>query len=276
MIMEGNTLARQRDAAARGVRSPGGVYVETLNRLFPTIPFDVVNAAEAGDILPPGASLNDYDGLVIGGSYLHAYDPEPEVPRQIDLVRAFADTGKPMLGSCWGLQIAVVAAGGDVTLNPKGREIVFARKITLNALGRAHPFFDGKPVTFDAPSIHYDEVTALPPGATILCSNDHSEIQGAIEPMGKSEVWAIQYHPEFDLRQIHDIVDQYGDGMIEDGFFEDNSARAAYQDKLRRLAIDPANQPLAWQLGINKEILDDRVRSAELINWMRHCVLGCR
>ena len=51
MIMEGNTLARQRDAAARGVRSPGGVCLEALDRLYPEIRFDVVNAAEAGEIL---------------------------------------------------------------------------------------------------------------------------------------------------------------------------------------------------------------------------------
>lgn len=274
--MEGNTLPQQREAAARGARSPGGVYLDTLERLFPEIRFDVVNAAEAGDILPPGASLSDYDGLVIGGSSLHVYDREPEVTRQIDLVRSFAETGKPILGSCWGLQVAAVAAGGDVARNPRGREIVFARKITLNALGRAHPFFDGKPDTFDAPCIHYDEVTALPAGAVILCSNHHSEIQGAIVPLGGSEIWAVQYHPEFDLRQMHDLVDQYGDNMIEDGFFEDGRSRAAYQEKLGRLADEPSNRSLGWQLGINEEVLDDRIRSAEIGNWVRHCVLGCR
>ena len=273
ILMEGNTLARQRDAAGRGVRSPGGVYAETLQRLFPSIHVDVVNAAEPGDILPAGASLEDYDGLVAGGSALHAYDRAPEVRRQIDLVRSFAGTGKPILGSCWGLQLAVVAAGGEVALNPNGREIVFARKITLNAMGHAHPLFDGKPTTFDAPSIHYDEVRALPPAATILCSNYHSRIQGAIVPLGSSQVWAVQYHPEFDLRQVHDMVKLYGDSMIADGLFEDQGARAAYQDKLERLASDPVNGPLAWQLGVNTEILDDRVRSAEIVNWVRRCVL---
>ena len=159
-------------------------------------------------------------------------------------------------------------------LNPNGSEIAFARKITLNAMGRAHPLFDGKPTTFDAPSIHYDEVRKLPPAATVLCSNYHSRIQGAIVPLDKSEVWAVQYHPEFDLRQIHDMVKLYGDSMIEDGFFEDRGARAAYQDKLKRLASDPTSGPLAWQLGVNTEILDDRVRSAEIVNWVRRCVLG--
>ncbi len=65
MIMEGNTLARQRDAAARGVRSPGGVYLETLDRLYPEIRFDVVNAAEAGAVRrlsgePQGADSGHY------------------------------------------------------------------------------------------------------------------------------------------------------------------------------------------------------------------------
>lgn len=274
LLMEGNTLERQRQAARLGVRSAAGVYREAIKQRFPSVHVDIVHAAEPGDVLPRGASLGDYDGLVVSGSALHAYDRVPEVTRQIDLLRSFADTGKPILGSCWGLQLAVIAAGGDVSLNPDGREIVFARKITLNAMGRAHPMFDGKPTTFDAPCIHYDEVTVLPSGARVLCSNYHSEVQAAIMPLGKSEVWAVQYHPEFDLRQIHDMVAVYGDAMIEDGFFEDAEARSAYQDKLLRLAEDPGNRALAWQLGVGEELLDDGVRGAEIGNWISCCVLA--
>ena len=276
LLMEGNTLEQQREAVKLGIRPAGTVYRDAIERQFPSVRVDTINAAEPHRELPGGASLGDYDGLVVSGSSLHAYEPIPEVTRQIDLLRSFADTGKPILGSCWGLQLAIVAAGGEVAANPNGREMVFARKITLNPQGRAHHMFHGKPASFDAPSVHYDEVTGLPSGARVLCSNSHTRVQGATLSLGHSEVWAVQYHPEFDLTHIHDTVALYGDSMVEEGFFENDAARAAYQDLLRRLAADPPNRSLARQLGIGEDLLNDSVRGAEIGNWVRYCVLGFR
>ena len=273
LLLDGNTVERQEAAVARGTRSPGMVFEETLAAHFPDIGVDRVNAAEPGDILPDGVTLADYDGLVIGGSGLHAYDDVPEVTRQIDLVRAFAEFGRPILGCCWGLQIAVIAAGGAVARNPAGREIVFARKVTLTAAGRAHPMFAGKPAMFDAPCIHFDEVTGLPPGATLLCSNQHSQVQGAAFRLGQSVVWGVQYHPEFDLKHLGDILRVFGDAMIEEGFFRDDAERWEYGRALIRLAAEPGQWSIAWRLGINDEIVKDELRNAEVINWVRNCVL---
>jgi GMP synthase (glutamine-hydrolysing) len=60
--------------------------------------------------------------------------------------------------------------------------------------------FAGKGAVFDAPCIHYDEVTRLPDNATLLASNAHSVVQAAVVPVGRSEVWAVQYHPNSTLR----------------------------------------------------------------------------
>lgn len=274
--MDGNTLERQGVALKAGVRSPGMVYAETLKRHFPDIDVDRVNAAEPGEVLPPGASLEDYDGLVIGGSGLHAYHQVPEVTRQIDMVRAYSQTGGPILGSCWGLQIAVIAAGGAVDRSPNGREIVFARKLTLTDTGRQHPFFAGKPVSFDAPCIHVDEISSLPSEATLLCTNRHSEVQGVTMPLGKSEFWGIQYHPEFDMEHLYGMVRLFSELMIDEQFFADAEECEAYASALERLARDPASSTMQWQLGVNDEIVDDALRSAEIINWVRYCVLGQR
>ncbi len=274
LLIDGNTLERQRTATSNGARSPGMVYEETLARHFPDVHVDRVSAAEPGNVLPDGASLSDYDGLVVGGSGLHAYHDVPEVTRQIDLVRAYAETGRPIIGCCWGLQIAVMAAGGDVALNPKGREIIFARRITLNDEGRHHPLYRNKPATFDAPCIHFDEISSLPSNATLLSSNDHSEVQGAVIPLGRSEVWGVQYHPEFDLRHLHDIVRLFGDAMIEEGFFANEGERQRYGLRLEQLADKPTDRSTAWQLGVNEQIVDDEIRSAEIINWVRHALLA--
>ncbi len=274
LLLDGYTVESQRAAVAKNSRSPGMVFADTLAKHFPDVDVDRVNAADPGDILPHGRSLADYDGLVVGGSGLHAYDDKPEVTRQVELVRAFGATGAPILGCCWGLQIAVIAAGGSVRPSPKRREIVFARKITLTDSGRAHPMYAGKPSVFDAPCIHSDEIESLPPAASLLCSNRHSEVQGAQFPLGGSEFWGVQYHPEFDLRHLADILRLFGETMIEEGFFGNDAERWEYGRALIRLAADPGQWSIAWRLGVNDEIINDELRSAEVINWVRHFVLS--
>lgn len=273
LIMEGNTIARQKDAAALGCRSASAVYMESIASHFPTIDMDVINAADRDQALPPGTSFEDYDGLVISGSGLRAFDQTFEVTNQIELLKAFSKTGLPILGSCWGLQIAAIAGGGSVAASPNGREFGFARKLLLNAAGRAHPYFKNKPDVFDSPCIHYDEVDRLPCGSEVLCSNAHSHVQGAIVPVGKSEVWAVQYHPEFDLAQLSMLMELYNTDMVKQGFFANEAECAAYKDKLDRLCANPSDGPSAWQLGIDGDVLDDKMRRAEIINWINHQII---
>jgi GMP synthase (glutamine-hydrolysing) len=273
LILEGNTLAQQKRSADIGVRSASDVYIHAIRAHFADLTLDVLHGADRGEVLPKGAGLKDYDGLVISGSGLHAYDTDFAVTNQIDLVRSFADTGKPVLGSCWGLQIAVIAAGGTVGLSPKGREVGIARNIALNDTGKVHPLFAGKPHCFDALCIHYDEILGLPADAVLLASNAHSPVQGAIIPLGKSQIWAVQYHPEYDLAQIAMMMQLYANDLIMQGFFIDKADSKAYVSKIQALYENPKNKALAWQLGIGETILNDRQRRAEIINWITHQIL---
>lgn len=273
LLMEGNTASKRKLGAELGVRSSSEIYALAIRAHFPNLELDVVNAADEDWAIPGGRPISDYDGMVITGSSLHAYDPEFAVTNQIALVAQAGAAGLPMFGSCWGLQIAVMAAGGLVEYNAKGREVGFARKILLNDHGRAHPMFDGKRGVFDAPCIHYDEVTRLPDRATLLASNEHSLVQAAIIPVGKSEVWAVQYHPEFDIAQLVQLYTLYADNMVEQGFFADKAALVAYVAVLSALADNPADLGLAWQLGVDEDITDDRRRRQEIINWIEACVL---
>ena len=78
-----------------------------------------------------------YDGVAITGSALNVYDGGPAIERQIELARAVMASRTPLFGSCWGLQLITVAAGGAVRANPKGREIGIGR--------RRHPALRGGP-----------------------------------------------------------------------------------------------------------------------------------
>ena len=273
LILEGNTAARRARSRSLGARWASEVYSDAILAHFPTVEIDVIYGADPGVALPRGLSMDAYDGLVVGGSSLHAYDKDPSVTNQIDLMRQFGETGKPVLGSCWGLQIAAMAAGGSVTPSPNGQEVLFARKLRLTEAGLAHPFLKGRVSGYDAPCIHYDEVSSLPAGTTVLCHNAHSPIQAAIIPLGKSEVWAVQYHPEFDLAHLNQLIDLYGASFMEDGFFSDADDLAAYRVKLLHLQANPDCHSTRWSLAIDTDILDDTTRRLEIINWMENCVI---
>lgn len=273
LLLEGNTAEKRAKGRKLGVRSSSEIYAEAIAAHFPQIELDVLNGADEGEEIPQGRRWADYAGFVVTGSSLHAYDADFAVTNQIALIREAANNGLPIFGSCWGLQIAVMAAGGEVAFNPRGREVGFARKIALNDAGLAHPMFRTKPRVFDAPCIHYDEVVQMPAGATLLASNSHSTVQAAVIPLGQSEVWAVQYHPEFDLAQLVQLYTLYADDMIAQGFFADEAELVSYREKIARLAGDPAQAGLAWQLGIDGDVLDPRQRAAEIIAWIETQIL---
>lgn len=271
LLMEGNIAERRAKGAALGVRSSSGIYRDSLLAHFPDLEIDIFNPE---DPLPGRNALAAYDGMIISGSGLHAYDTDFAVINQIALVREAAEVGLPIFGSCWGLQIAAMAAGGLVEYHAQGREVGFARKIMVTEAGRNHPMFARKGPVFDAPCIHYDEVTRLPEHATLLATNAHSEVQAALIPLANSEIWAVQYHPEFDAAHLADLYRLYADDMVGQGFFADLNELEDYAARLTALDSHPDNAALAWQLGVDADITDDARRRAEIIAWVETCVIG--
>ena len=129
LVIDGNVAEiRARLIAALGYDSGNG-YARVLQRIDPALRVDIVTAADADPGLPPGVALEDYDGVTMTGSALNIYNGGAPVMRQIELARAVFAAGVPFFGSCWGLQVAVTAAGGEVRANPRGREFGFARRI---------------------------------------------------------------------------------------------------------------------------------------------------
>jgi GMP synthase (glutamine-hydrolysing) len=176
-VIEGNTPENRQSCGGGGGR-PRARATPRSSRILPSAVVDVCFPGDPGANLPTGEALEGYDGVAITGSGLHVYDDTPQVTRQIELARAVLKAGTPAFGSCWGLQVLTVAAGGAVRKNPKGREIGFGRRIKLTEPGRKHPMYVGKPEVFNAPTVHLDEVETIAPGTTVLATNEVS-IQSA-------------------------------------------------------------------------------------------------
>lgn len=268
LLMEGSNSAARARAGSLGQETTADVYVRALSAVDPTLKVDILFGADEN--ASPPAPLGSYDGFVISGSALHAYDQTPDVVRQVDWVKRVADAGLPMLGSCWGLQIAAVAGGGTVERNEAHAEMGIARKIVPSAAGRSHPLLDGRGAAFDAPCIHYDHVSRLPEGSVILAGNARCPVQAAEIPLGRSTFWGVQYHPEFDLPHLAEIYEGYGDELVGSPFFESRDVLDRHIADLREADAQDADTPVAWRLGVDRDILDGPTRRTELRNWLRH------
>jgi GMP synthase (glutamine-hydrolysing) len=276
LVIEGNSPQTLAEHVAVGGTAAHQGYSNLLRELLPGAIVDTCHPGDPAATLPDGESLTGYDGIAITGSSLHIYNGGVEVMRQVDLVRAALTTGTPVFGSCWGLQVIAAAAGGSVRKNPKGREIGFGRGIRLTEAGRKHPMYVGKLDVFNAPTVHLDEVEALPAGATVLATNAVSDVQSAEFRTNGSVAWAVQYHPEYPLREIAAITRRIGARLIEEGFFKDVADIKTFSDELEKLDRDPDCKRLAWRHGISKNILDKKLRVSEVANWIEFQVLPTR
>lgn len=262
--------AEDRAAHERGYGKPPGVsYGDVLLGLAPSgSAYDVCHPADPGANLPTGAGLADYDGVALTGSTLHLWKRDAAVDRQIELARAVYRSGAAFFGSCWGVQMACVAAGGDVRRNPLGREIGFARAIAPTEAGRRHPLLAGRPAAFDAPAIHLDVIT-LPSGdCDVLAANALTPIQAAEIRHEGGVFWGVQYHPEFSLTETASILRRLAASMAEEGFVRRPEDGEAYAAEVEALGRDRDRRDLAWRLALDESVLDDAKRLTELRNWI--------
>lgn len=271
LVVEGDTPeSRALEVAMGGVATSDG-YAEVLRQISPRARIDIAYPADSGRELPSGADLETYDGIALTGSSLHVYDDAPEVTRQIAYLREALSRDIAVFGSCWGLQVLTVAAGGTVRRNPRGRELAFGRDIRLTEAGRGHPMYRGKPTSFTAPTVHLDEVATLAPGSTLLAGNAFSAVQAVELRAGAALAWAVQYHPEYPLRELAAII-RRNPALVAEEFFADHGEREAYACDLDTLDRAPGTRRLAWRLGLDDTVLDAAVRTRELANWMTDVV----
>jgi GMP synthase (glutamine-hydrolysing) len=220
----------------------------------------------------PGSGLESYDGVAITGSALNVYEGGAHVERQIELARAVFAAGVPFFGSCWGLQVAVSAAGGRVRRNPLGREFGFARRIELGEAGLRHPMFRGKPAVYEAITVHRDDIEQLPEGAVVLARNDMG-LQAAELRHGRGVCWGVQYHPEYSFGEIAATALRYGATLIEEELFVDRAELESFVSDLRRLMRNPRDRRLTWKHGLGLGLQDEACKLAELRNWLQLQVL---
>lgn len=155
----------------------------------------------AGEALPD--SLAAYRALVVLGGPQDAHGaPDgtgaPWFPALEALLRLAVREKVPTLGICLGGQLLAKALGGEVARSASGPEIgpalVAKRDVADN-----DPLFRPLPFTPDVMQWHYDEITELPPGATLLAASPRFANQAF--RVG-TVAWGLQFHIECDTALV--------------------------------------------------------------------------
>ena len=214
LIVEGNLREENESFSEVGIETHTESLKESLNYFSNALKFDVVNPSsdENFDIIKDKLSI--YDGLIWGGSSLNIYNNTPEIRRQIEFMKVCQKKVKNILAICWGMQVAVTAAGGEVK-KAESSNIGIANEIVINENGLNHPIYKNKDKKFNSPAFNFDEVYKIPDNAICLASNKTNKIQSLFFKINKTNVWGLQYHPEITYEKMINLIEFRKDRLIE-------------------------------------------------------------
>ena len=123
-------------------------------------------------------------GFILSGGPASVFeDGAPQLPAYV------LDSGLPVLGICYGMQLLAHSLGGAVepgTLREYGHAVVHQNTSD-------HPLFDGMPASMPVWMSHGDKVTAMPPGFRCLGYSENSPVAMMGNDAG---VIGLQFHPE--------------------------------------------------------------------------------
>ena len=269
-IVNGYPEASRENFDRSNVGHPHDLFKAFLAREAPNATSVIVYVADPDFSLPPGTSIEDFDGFIWTGSDLTVYHTDdPRVAGQLAFAEALMDAGAASWGSCWGLQMGAQVEGGAVKVNPRGREWGIARSIELTDEGKESSMLAGKPNVFDGFIMHLDEVVRLPIGTHSLGGNAHTPIQAAIYNRGDASYWATQYHPEYNLYEMGRLIAARAEALVREGHFPDEESVSSYAQGMIVLHGDPSNEALRDELDVGNDIIDPEIRELELRNWLR-------
>ena len=165
----------------------------------------------------------DFDMLLIMGGTMSVYQEKefPWLKPEKEFVKKVIDTGKPVLGSCFGAQMIAEVMGGKVTRN-RFKEIGWHRVKALTGENMDR----GRGTISALPECLFPEFTAfmwhgdtfeIPAGAVRLFKSEACPNQGFIY---RGNIIGLQFHPEADRQWIRNLIEDSGHELVEGKFIQ--------------------------------------------------------
>ncbi len=253
LIVEGNLKEENQNFTKVGIQTHTESLRDSLGHFTDSLNFEVINPSSDKNIHLINDKLSKFDGLIWGGSSLNIYNDTPEIRRQIEFMKECQKKVKNILAICWGMQVAVTAAGGVVKKSYNGAHIGIANQLIINEQGLKHPLYTGKKNNFNTPAFNFDEVVTLPENGVCLASNKINKVQSMYFKINNNNIWGLQYHPEITYQKMIQLIKFRKDRLIE--------TRKVFANH------DQVDEHISF---IEKEISisDNQQRMIELKNWL--------
>ena len=254
LIVEGNLREENQSFTDGGIKTHTESLKDSIAYFTDKIEIDVVNPSSDKNISDKVTDLDKYHGLIWGGSSLNIYNDTIEIRRQIEFMRECQKKIKKILAICWGLQVAVTVAGGQVKRCTNGSHRGIALNIEINNDGLQHPLYKNKSKIFNTPAFNFDEVAKLPKNSKLLASNPINKVMGVNFQSAASDIWGIQYHPEITYDKMISLIHFRKERLLNNNAFVDEQE---INNHVRMIAEE-------------NKITNKDLRMRELENWLNY------
>ena len=254
LIVEGNLREENQSFTDGGIKTHTESLKDSISYYTNDLEIDVANPSSDSNISLVAKDLEKYDGLIWGGSSLNIYSNTPEIRRQLDFMKECQNKINKILAICWGMQVAVTVAGGDVKKCTKGAHRGIAHNIEINDHGLKHPIYKNKNKIFNTPAFNFDEVATLPKNSKLLASNPINKVMGVNFKSEASDIWGIQYHPEITYDKMISLIHFRKDRLLNNNAFVDEQE---INNHVKMIAEE-------------NKITNKDLRMRELENWLNY------
>ncbi len=254
LIVEGNTKEENSNFNKAGCVPQSENFKQHVKMFEPNCEIDIVEPGDDSVISKIITSLKKYDGIILTGSTLRIDDESNEVKKHINFAKTCFKHEKKIFAACWGLQVAVTAAGGKCRVAPSGPHVGIAYNIELTNEGKKHKLYSSKPHKFTTPAFNYDEVEMPPNNAVVLASNKINKFEALHFTVGNSEIWGLQYHPEIPYDYMIKLIKHRSKKLINNKSFKNETEINQHISLIEKAKVQ----------------LKDDIRLLELKNWLNY------
>ena len=252
LVVEGNDPKNNEFFVKAAKASCSQNLKNLVLKLEPNSKIEIINPARDTETKTALENIKKFHGIIFTGGAMRLNDMTDEIKKHINFASHCFKHENKILAICWGLQVCSVAAGGKVSPGKKGAHVGIASDIIINDEGKKNPIYKNKKFKFTSPAFNYDEVCEMPHGATLLSSDRINKIMGLYFTSGKSVIWGLQYHPDYEYWQMINLSSARKDRIIQNKHFENENDFQQHLDFIKE----------------EDKKLDFKNRTCEIKNWL--------